>query len=112
MGDRPKSFGALDRAVLRRTAQQEQAKRDASRSIIRNLNMMGALGWMSVIPPLATGFLGRWLDRMFDTGYKLTAVLVLIGIGLGCWLVYQRLLEEGVLARGNGPRTGKRGAKP
>ena len=92
-----RALGALDRAVLRKTARAEIAKREGVRSIAENLGMMGALGWLFVTPPLLLGFLGRWLDRALASGFQLTAVLVLVGVGVGGWLVWRRLRETGVL---------------
>ena len=45
-------------------------------------------------PPLLLGFLGRWLDRAFDTGFEVTAVLLLVGIGFGGWMGWKRMHEE------------------
>ena len=89
-----KAFSALDRAVLRQTAKAEQAKREGRGSVLQYFGMMGALGWVFVTPPLLLGFLGRWLDRAFDTGFELTAVMLLAGIGLGGWLGWRRMHEE------------------
>ena len=89
-----KAFGALDRAVLRQTTKAEQARRQRGTSIIEYLGLMGALGWMLVLPPLLLGFLGRWLDRAFDTGYELTAGMLLVGVGLGAWLGWRRMKAE------------------
>lgn len=92
----PRSFGALDRAVLRQTARQNQAQHEGKNSVFRHLGMMGALGWLLVVPPLLMGFLGSWLDRMTGTGHLLTALLVVAGLALGCRLAWKRMHEDGV----------------
>lgn len=97
MPDERKSFGALDRAVLRRTDRTERARREGVRTILQNLGMMGALGWLLAVPPLLSGFLGRWLDRTLGTGFELTAALLVAGVGLGGWLAWRRMGEAGVL---------------
>lgn len=99
-----KGFNALDRAVLHKTAQVERLKREPARSIAQHLAMMGALGWLFVTPPLLLGFLGRWLDRTLGTGFELTAVMLLAGIGFGGWLAWRRMGEAGVL--GDPPKKG------
>jgi len=104
MSGERKGFGALDRAVLRRTAREERARRESARNLIQNLGMMGALGWVFVTPPLLLGFLGRWLDRTLGTGFELTAVMLLAGIGFGGWLAWRRMGEAGVL--GDPPKKG------
>ena len=89
-----KALSALDRAVLRQTEKAEQARREGGGSILQYFGMMGALGWLFVTPPLLLGFLGRWLDRAFDTGFEVTAVMLLVGIGFGGWLGWKRMHEE------------------
>ena len=92
--DSGKALGALDRAVLRQTTKAEQARRQHGTSIIEYLRLMGALGWLLVTPPLILCFLGRWLDHAVNTGFELTAGLLLIGIGLGAWLGWRRMKAE------------------
>ena len=92
--NKTKPLNALDRAVQRHTAKAEQAKREGGGSVIQYIGMMGALGWVFVTPPLLLGFLGRWLDRAFDTGFEVTAVLLLVGIGFGGWMGWKRMHEE------------------
>ena len=97
MANKPKptkALSVLDRAVLRQTEKAEQAKREGRGSIMQYFGMMGALGWVFVTPPLLLGFLGRWLDRAFDTGFEVTAVMLLAGIGFGGWLGWKRMHEE------------------
>ncbi len=89
-----RSQGALDRAVVRQTKKADQARREGGGSVAQYLGMMGALGWVLVTPPLLFGFLGRWLDRAFDTGFGVTALMVLVGIGLGGWLGWKRMRAE------------------
>jgi hypothetical protein len=57
---------------------------------------MGLLGWLFVMPPLLFGFLGRWLDRSLGTGIQLTAALLMVGIGVGGWLVWRRIRDAGI----------------
>jgi ATP synthase protein I len=84
----------LERAVLRKLERQEQARRDASRTLGQNLAWMGALGWLLVSPPLLLGFLGRWLDRSFGTGVWLTAGMLVAGVVIGGRLAWTRMHEE------------------
>lgn len=101
-----KAFSALDRAVLRHTEKAEQAKREGRGSIMQYFGMMGALGWVFVAPSLLLGFLGRWLDDAFDTGFEVTAVMLLVGIGIGGWLGWKRMHEEMAVDRPD--ETGKK----
>jgi ATP synthase protein I len=54
-------------------------------TVARRLAQIGVLGWIVVTPMLLGMFLGRWLDRMFNSGIFWTAPLLLLGLALGCW---------------------------
>ena len=56
--------------------------------------MIGALGWLIVIPTLAGVMLGRWLDKTFDTGIMFSGALIFLGVVLGSYLVWQRITRE------------------
>ncbi|MEI6557245.1 MAG: AtpZ/AtpI family protein [Rhodospirillaceae bacterium] len=102
-----KALSALDRAVLRQTEKAEQAGREGRGSILQYFGMMGALGWVFVTPPLLLGFLGRWLDRAFDTGFEVTALMLVAGMGFGGWLAWRRMHQEAGLDRPEKPRERK-----
>ena len=55
--------------------------------------MIGALGWLVVAPTVGGVFLGRWLDRRFDTGIFWTGALICVGLALGCALAWRRIQE-------------------
>ncbi|WP_131114708.1 AtpZ/AtpI family protein [Lichenihabitans psoromatis] len=54
-------------------------------SVSRRLAQIGVLGWIVVVPMLIGVFVGRWLDRTFESGLQFTAPLLLLGAALGCW---------------------------
>ncbi|MBB5374243.1 AtpZ/AtpI family protein [Acidocella aromatica] len=58
-------------------------------SVAGRLAQIGVLGWIIVVPALGGIFLGRWLDRTFDTGVFWTAPLLMLGLGLGCWSAWK-----------------------
>jgi ATP synthase protein I len=84
----------LDQAVRLRRGRRERWQREGERSIGRNLAMIGALGWTIVTPTLIGIFAGRWLDRVFGAGIFWTLGLLVAGLGLGCWLAWQRIYRE------------------
>jgi ATP synthase protein I len=63
--------------------------REGDPSVARRLAQIGVLGWIIVVPMLIGVFLGRWLDRMFDSGLFCTAPLLMIGAALGCWSAWR-----------------------
>jgi ATP synthase protein I len=78
----------LDSVKLRRTRHQAWL-RDGEPSVGRRLAQIGVLGWIVVVPMLLGVFVGRWLDRTFDSGLFCTAPLLMLGAGLGCWSAWK-----------------------
>lgn len=94
MTSRPEHPEQLDEAVRKRRERRERWQREGERSIGQNLALIGALGWTIVIPTLAGIFLGRWLDRLFDSGIFWTLGLLFAGLAIGCALAWRRIHRE------------------
>ncbi len=58
-------------------------------SVTRFVGQIGVLGWITVIPTLTGLFVGRWLDRRFETGVFFSAPLLMLGAALGFWLAWR-----------------------
>lgn len=84
----------LDEAVRVRRERAERWKREGERSIGENLAMIGSLGWLVVIPALIGIFLGRWMDRSFDSGIFWTLGLLVAGVAVGSALAWRRMFHE------------------
>ena len=56
--------------------------------------MIGALGWLIVIPALVGIFLGRWLDQLAATGIMWTAALLFVGVVAGCYMAWKRIHHD------------------
>jgi ATP synthase protein I len=69
-------------------------EREGERPIARNMALIGSLGWLIVVPALLGIAGGVWLDRSFNTGVFWTGALLVAGLGVGCWLAWQRIAEE------------------
>jgi ATP synthase protein I len=69
-------------------------QREGERPIGRNIALMGSLGWLIVIPTLLGIAAGVWLDRTLGTGVFWSGALLVAGLGIGCWLAWQRVSEE------------------
>lgn len=78
-------------AVHLRRERRERGRHDGERSLAQNLAMVGVLGWTIVVPGLLGILLGRWLDRVLDTGIVFTSALVFVGLGAGCALAWRRM---------------------
>ncbi len=75
----------LVKGVRLRGERHRRWLREGDPSAARRLAQIGVLGWIIVVPMLTGVFVGRWLDRTFDTGLFCTAPLLMLGLGLGCW---------------------------
>lgn len=64
--------------------QAERARRGRQMSFWQGLGLVGAVGWMVVLPALIGAFVGRWLDQRFEKGIFWTLSLLVIGLILGC----------------------------
>lgn len=84
----------LEEAVRLREQRREAWQREGERPLWKNLSMVGALGWLVVVPTLAGVFLGRWIDGRFDTGVTFSGALTFVGASVGLYLAWRRMNEE------------------
>lgn len=68
--------------------------KQGERPLWKTLSMVGALGWLIVVPTLIGVFAGRWLDGHFGTGATFSGALIFAGACLGFYLVWRRMNEE------------------
>ena len=90
----PEHRNGLQRQARLRGERRARFEHEGERPIGRNLALMGSLGWLIVIPALLGMAAGVWLDRTFKTGVFWSGALLVAGIGIGCWLAWQRVSEE------------------
>ena len=81
----------LEEGIERRRQQRDRWKHEGERPVAQNLAMLGALGWLIVLPALAGVFAGHWLDRREGTGLTFTAAFLVAGVVLGAALAWQRM---------------------
>ncbi len=84
----------MEKAVKRAHSLREQWLKTGEWPMGRALAMMGRFGWTIVAPILVGAFVGRWLDRTFDSGVFWSAAFVFLGAGLGYWAVWKRMSSE------------------
>lgn len=89
----PPNHETLRRSVRTRRKRKERWEREGERSLAQTLGMIGALGWLVVIPTLVGILIGRWLDRLWETGIMWTAALLFVGLVVGCSLAWRRIHE-------------------
>ena len=87
----PRPERELEESIERRREQRDRWEREGERPVALNLAMIGALGWLIVLPTLGGVFAGQWLDRREGTGITFTAALLVAGLVLGAVLAWQKM---------------------
>jgi len=57
-------------------------------------SIVGAGGWLFVIPVVGSAYLGRYLDKKLGSGILWTAALIVIGIAIGIYNVWYFLIRK------------------
>ena len=84
----------MRRAVDLRKSRRETWEKDGERPLWKTLSMVGALGWLIVLPTILGVFVGRWLDARAGTGVTFSGGLTFLGACLGFYLVWKRMNED------------------
>ncbi|HDZ72350.1 MAG TPA: AtpZ/AtpI family protein [Aurantimonas coralicida] len=79
----------LAETVRIRGERHRQWLREGEPTVAKRLAQIGVLGWIIVVPTLIGLFVGRWLDRMFESGLTITGALLMIGLAIGCWSAWK-----------------------
>lgn len=80
------------RRSIRRDMQRYRRRPPAEHGFWRSLGVLGAVGWPIVLMTISGAWLGRWLDRQWGTGVRLTMMLVFVGAMIGssvAWSIIQ-----------------------
>lgn len=95
MGD-PNHNGRDEMLRVIRTSESRRKKwrEEGERPLWKNLSMVGALGWLIVVPTLLGVFIGRWLDGKLGTGVTFSGALTFAGACCGFFLAWQRMNEK------------------
>jgi len=84
---------SLVEPVRRQRQRRDFWERHGERSLARNVAMIGALGWLIVTPTLIGLFVGRWIDHAAESGIFWTVSLLFLGLCIGCWLAWRKVIE-------------------
>jgi ATP synthase protein I len=84
----------LAHAVTRTRKLRDFWARTGELPLGRALGMMGKFGWTVVAPPLLGAFVGRWLDRTFQSGVFWSATLVFVGVAAGFYMMWKGMRLE------------------
>lgn len=84
-------------AFLKKIARKSQRKLNARQShtqVWLGMRMFGLVGWAVTVPTLLGIALGVWLDRRVQSQYSWTLMLLLAGLGLGCFNAWYWVTKE------------------
>ncbi len=83
----------MRKAIDIREARRHRWQTDGERSLWQNLSIIGALGWLIIVPTLIGVAAGRWLDQKFDTGVFFSGACIFLGVCFGGYLAWKRMNE-------------------
>jgi ATP synthase protein I len=75
-------------------ARRKLKARQRHKSIWFALGMFGMVGWAVTLPTLMGLACGIWLDRRVQGQYSWTLMLLVLGLGLGCWNAWYWVTKE------------------
>lgn len=75
-------------------ARRMRASRSRGRRFWTGLGLVGALGWVVVIPMVGGLFLGRWLDEKLESKLTFTLALLSAGLVVGVYTAWRFFLRE------------------
>jgi len=81
----------MQRAIAMRKQRRDKFEQDGERPLWKNLSMIGALGWLIVVPIVAGALVGSWLDARLHTGITFSGAMILIGAVAGSYLAWKRV---------------------
>lgn len=100
MSEAPKTKSAAGKTefshqVGEKAARKLKAQRHVTQTVWSGLGMMGLVGWSVAVPTLLGAALGLWLDKHYPGGRSWTLMLLVIGLGLGCFNAWHWVAKEG-----------------
>ena len=79
---------------ITRKAQRKLHARQSRTQVWLGMRMFGLVGWAVTVPTLLGIAIGVWLDRQVQSQYSWTLMLLLIGLGLGCFNAWYWVTKE------------------
>lgn len=80
---------AVDHAARKAANLERMKQSDPEPSLGSRLGQIGILGWAVLVPMLLGVVLGRFLDRVADTGIMFTAAGIFLGAAIGMHAVWR-----------------------
>ena len=80
----------VDKKVTRKL----KAQRHVRQGVWYGLGMMGLVGWSVAVPTLLGVTLGLWIDKHYSGRHSWTLMLLVVGLGLGCFNAWHWIVKE------------------
>ena len=77
-----------------RKAHRKLKARQTQKQVWFALGLFGMVGWAITLPTLMGVALGIWIDRWVKSQYSWTLMLLVVGLGLGCWNAWYWVRRE------------------
>jgi len=74
--------------------QVKRARESRELSFWEGLSLVGAVGWLIVIPSVVGAVVGRWLDDRCGSGLLLTLLLMGLGLAAGCLAAWRHAKRD------------------
>ncbi|AJF06687.1 AtpZ/AtpI family protein [Geoalkalibacter subterraneus] len=71
-----------------------RARSQGDQGVWFGLGMFGLVGWSVTIPALIAIAVGVWIDARFKSQYSWTLMMLVIGIGVGCFNAWYWISRE------------------
>lgn len=85
---------AFSRRIEKKAKRKLKARRHATRTVWHGLGMLGLVGWSVVTPTVLGAALGIWIDGHYPGRHSWTLMLLLLGLGLGCFNAWHWVAKE------------------
>ena len=82
------------RSAVRRDRVRLDRREPGHRSFWRSLNVLGMVGWPIVLGAVGGVWIGRYLDKHFDSGIRMTLMLMTIGVMFGSFVAWKTVTQK------------------
>ncbi len=79
------------REALKRDASRHARREVGHRSFWRSLGVLGMVGWPIALSSVGGALFGHYLDGRWNSGVRLTLMLLMLGTGIGSYIAWRTL---------------------
>ena len=94
MAENNEKFEKFPGEVAKREKRKVRSRRRGDGSVWFGLGMFGMVGWAVAIPTVIATFVGIWIDIRWPSRYSWTLMLLVLGLGSGCFNAWYWVQKE------------------